>query len=456
MDRGRLGLSHLSLDRIKPGMFLLACHSPEPSVVLESPSQDSPGRDSVQESAAPEGPYNLVMVSIDTLRRKSVGRYSGTADTPNIDRIAQEGLALDQHLTCSAWTLPGVICALTGRQPQSWGILPRIVEDQDSIADLPEGTPTLASRLQEVGYQTTLITSNIHLGEDAHTDQGYQHVELYEQGAAETVAGAALNQALVPPFFLHAHFLDPHASYSPPEEWRGALEGRPELPWALDTDEGLQAFSTDAPGLDAATRAEAELQIQLLYAGEVAYMDSVVGTLLAELEARGDLEHTLVVLWSDHGEQFWEHGGRGHNSSLYAEENDGIALFWAPGLVTPQAYPSPSSSLDITPTTLGFLGVPVVDSLEGVPILQATDRPIFGTLWPKGRPPIQSVLLGDTRLIYTWNGNQEFYDRALDPGEQAPLSPDDPRLAAAWEALLPEVERLQPLVSEYTPVDPGP
>jgi arylsulfatase A-like enzyme len=426
-------------------MLLIACHAPVDS------KADSP-----PESMAVSEPYNVVMLSIDTLRRKALGRYSGGSDTPTLDRLAQEGLVLDQHLTCSAWTLPGVICALTGKQPQSWGILPRILEDPDAIADLPQGTPTLASRLQEAGYQTTLITSNIHLGEDGGTDQGYQHVELYEQGTADMVAEAALSQELVEPFFLHAHFLDPHSPYAPPAAWRTALEGRPELPWDLSTEQGLLEFSEAMSGLDEATILEAQTQVQLLYAGEVAYTDSVLGELLIELEARGALENTLVVIWSDHGEQFWEHNGRGHNSSLYAEENDGIALFWAPGLIKAQSWTKPSSSLDITPTVLDILKIPIEDSMEGVSILSASEHPIFGTLWPRERAPLQSVLSNDTRLIYSWTGNQYFFDRSADPSELQPLSLDDPRIIDAWKLLLPEVQALEPLVSEFSPVDPGP
>ena len=199
-------------------------------------------------------------------------------------------------------------------------------------------------------------------------------------------------------------------------------------------------------------RKEARAQLRLLYRGEIRYLDDEIRRLMETAEAEGLLSDALIVFWNDHGEQLWEHGERGHNNSLYAEENDGF-LWFSGSDVEPVAWEDGTSSVDLLPTLLGFLGLEIPGGLRGVQLGDAEpERARLGVFWPPHDPPMQSVTIAETKLIYSWNGHHEAYRRGQDPGEQVDAyDPRDPIQAAEWEIIRAEAERMQPAVDGYRP-----
>jgi len=167
------------------------------------------------------------------------------------------------------------------------------------------------------------------------------------------------------------------------------------------------------------------------------------------LEQRGLMENTLILGWSDHGEQLFEHDALGHGSNLYNETNDGIAFFSGAGL-QPRSYPLPSSHLDLAPTLLNGMGLPVPTSMQQAPLSwDQEEQPRFSLVWPKDSPPVSSVELGAWKLIYTWNGQKELYQRELDPYESKDLNASYPeKVDALWELLLPHVQEQATLISD--------
>lgn len=435
---------------------LSGCRPDDPKSVLES------GRVDVPVTA----PRNVLMLSLDTFRRTAMGRYGGGADTPFLDGLAEEGIALDQHQTCSAWTYPGFTCALTGQMPYHFGIMPIIGRPLEEMPPLPEGTETLATRLAASGYQTSLINTNDHLGPYHGLDAGYGWYEILPDGDPATRvpadADAVVDHALARlrgggvdparPWMMHLHFIDPHAPHAPPEAYRGMLEGRPALPWDLTTVDGQVVYMRERDSLDEATRAEADLQIRLLYEAEIRFLDDQIGRLLAEMDAEGWLEETTVVVFNDHGEQFWERGLLGHGKFLYAEENDGVLLFWWKG-VAPMAWSGGTSSLDLLPTLLSFLGLPVPEELPGHVAGHAPElRPRLGVVWDGGEAPAQTVTVGEQKLMYGWDGAIGLYARDTDPLELSNrYVPGDPSLEPMWRIMRSEVGKLRPAVQGYTP-----
>ncbi len=428
---------------------LLGCVRPPP---LDLPARDLPDLEVARR------PRDVLMISVDTFRRAAIGRYGGGGDTPFLDGLAERSVALDRHQTCSAWTYPAVTCALTGRLPYDLGILPNLQDPSDEMAPLPAGTGTIAGHLGGAGWQSLLVSTNRHIGPMHNTAEGYGAVEDWKAHPAGAIVDRGLEWLRGPErdrdrrWLLHLHFMDAHEIYEPPARYRDLLAGRPALPWDLSTWEGLTAFEEAEAGLDAELREEARAQMRLLYRGEVRYLDDEIRRLIETAEAEGLLSDALIVFWNDHGEQFWEHGERGHNKSLYAEENDGF-LWFSGSDVVPVAWEDGTGSVDLLPTLLGFLGQKIPGGLRGVQLGEAEpERARISVFWPPDEPPMQSVTIAETKLIYSWDGRHEAYRRGQDPGEQVDIyDRQDPIQAAEWEIIRAEAERMEPFVDGYRP-----
>ncbi len=459
-------------------------HSDSAAHSGDSPGDDSGGTDS-QDSGPPdsgetgetgepepdglpsllqlsETPRNLLVLSVDTLRRDAVGAYTGGDDTPTLDGLMSAGVTFNAHRSCSSWTWPGSICAMTGARAEELGLVASVPDYAEDLEPLPEGVETLAGLLLDEGYQTGLVTANGYLGSATGLGAGFE-IEWATSGrAGEAVTAAAVAMAddeldTTLPWMLHVHYVDPHSPYSPPEAYLSELEGLEEIPWDLDSDEGTVAATNAWHSLDDAGKANLLAHLQIRYAGEVRYVDDQIALLLGELESRGMLEDTLVVFWTDHGEQLFEHNARGHASSLYAQENDGVAFLWSPHL-EPASWDGLTTNEDIPPTALAMLGLRPTEQMSGLVMgAREPDEPIFSTLVPQSKPPVQAVTVGDAKLLYGWNGRKEFFRRDSDPDETTDLYDEtDPEVQKLWELLLPEVTELDALVERWSPESVGP
>ena len=407
-------------------------------------------------------PRNLLVISIDTLRRDAVGALTGGANTPFLDTLAAEGVLLSHHHSCSSWTYPGSICAMTGLEPEDLGFVPHVPERTEELPAVPEGTPTLATVLSEQGYQTGLVTSNLYLGAGTGLGVGFDQQFGVSGLPAEAITDAALSMfelALTPelPWFIHVHYVDPHAPYAPPDEYLTGIDSLPAVPWDLSTETGLAELNGAWAGLSAEEQAAALAHLDLRYSGEVRYMDDQIARLVGALDSQGLLDDTLLMMWSDHGEQLYDHGGRGHTISLYGEENDGLGLFWARGL-SPSVWRQGTTNVDLMPTALWLLDITPPAGLIGEAVgTSAQDRPLFSMLAPLGRPPSNSVQVGASKLVYRWDGTKQLFLRDEDPSEKANVYDDHPdEVSALWELLGPRVDRAAVMVSDWSPVDAAP
>ncbi len=433
----------------------------------ESPADTADSADTADTASTPapiitfEGkpPANLLVISIDTVQRAQLDRYSGSASTPFLDGLLEDAVVMDDLHSCSAWTLPGISCSLAGVRPEELGVLPHIAAD-GVTGDLPDGTPTLAGELTAAGFRTSLVAANVYFTSPDIT-AGYS-TSLVEGGEYATwvtdqgiLAAAELDGA--ERWMLHVHYLDPHLPYAPPEQYLGELEGRQRTRYDLATTAGMHELVDAWSTLDEATQAEVKAQLLIRYHGELSYVDDEISRLWDALGAAGMVDDTLVLVWTDHGEQIFEHGTLGHAGSLYAEENDGFAAWRATGLA-PGAWTGPTTQEDILPTTLVALGIPVPDGVSGIPVGQASDdRPRFAALWQSGHAPAQAVQVGEKELIYEWEGHKQFFRRGRDPEQQEnAYRPTDPDVIALWDLLTPEVARIQAIAPDETPVHPGP
>jgi arylsulfatase A-like enzyme len=409
-------------------------------------------------------PKNVLMISIDTLRRDHISRYGKRASTPFLDRVLAEGVALDRHRSCSNWTLAAVACVLSGKDHIAMQFLPEITLRGPQPA--PPSIEFLDEILEKRGYYTGRVTSNNFLDADygigSPDDLVFEH-----RGRGETITSRGLEVldravASKKPWFVHLHYLDPHSPYYKPGERRpeeGTFDYYAQNPrflrsaWDTWSEEEKQK-------LQAATRER--------YKGEVELTDPVLARLWSSLEQEGLLESTLVVLWSDHGEQFWERGRVSHGYDLNSEEADALGAFWAEGL-RPLAFQGLTVHEDIPPTILAILGLDSeIEKQDMTGLVVGTgraDRATFAEDF-SGQNSKMSVDKGNQRLIYNWEGRLSHYDLATDPGETRDLlagmprtDPDAPNFPAdakaLWKLLAARVAPLDTLYAGITPVLPG-
>jgi arylsulfatase A-like enzyme len=404
-------------------------------------------------------PKNLLFLSIDTLRKDHVGPWSDGNHTPFLDQLAEDGFVLDDHVQCANWTFASVTCTLAGRTNVERGHLPRLNGDQTNRLPVPPDDRFLSDWLSDAGVYTIGASNNAWFGPQWGNVSGYREFDP-SPGAAggvwESVSStleAAQGRGEADRWFVHAHFLEPHASYNPPEGYAVGISSLP--PWEGEDlrDQKDHYRLRDSWGdLTLEERELLTLHLKGLYAGEVRWLDQLLAQFMNDAEQRGWLEDTLVVVWNDHGEQFWEHGQHTHAYSLHGEENDGFAIFWAENLV-PGSWSGPTHSIDLVPTVLTALDLPVPAEVTGRTLGTAQqDRYRFTSALARNGG-VQTVQQGGMRLHFSWrDGQLALYDRSVDPGETTDLfHPAHPEGLALWQVLRPVAETMATQVVGESP-----
>lgn len=302
---------------------------------------------------------NVLVLLLDTTRADHLGVLGYERDTSsNIDRFARENLLFRHAFTAAPWTPPSVATLFSGLYASSHGMMPpdRTPTGGDTLRRLDERVLTLAEILKISGYQTAAISSNPWITPEFGYGQGFESFTVKLEAPADEITEAGLAkvgelQAGQAPFLLYVHYLDPHAPYKPPKDhdiYSGALEN---------------------------ARYIAPIQKELnRYDGEIHYLDASLGRLFAGLAAKGVYDDLVIVLLGDHGEQFGEHGNKGHGWQLFNEELR-VPLILKPGRgetgrgASGRSIDSVVSIIDVLPTLLVLADVTRPVGLPGVSLL---------------------------------------------------------------------------------------
>lgn len=391
---------------------------------------------------------NIILISIDSLRADHLHSYGyGRATSPNIDAIAREGVVFENAIAPTSWTLPSHATLLTGLAPERHGVI-------NQNRRIGATVKTLAQRLHERGYDTAGFVSGLYLdgmygfsrGFDTYDDYSLLHLShrrSRELVSAPTILGLAQNwltkwqsSSAHAPFFLFLHFWDVHYDYVPPAPFDRRFDP------AYD---GEMTGWTNSPRYHAGMPKEDLEHLIALYDGEIAWTDAHIGRLMTALQRMGIDNNTIVVITSDHGEEFLDHGGRNHQNTLYDE------VLHVPLIVRDPRAPGGGRRVreqvrlaDVAPTLLslaglrGAFGANDGDAVSLAPLLHGETNddlaslPAFGDL--KGK--LASVREPDAKLIVDLrSGREEFYDLRADPHEKKSLSTSSARAAALREEL---------------------
>jgi arylsulfatase A-like enzyme len=321
-----------------------------------------------------DSPPNVVLVSIDTLRADRLGCYGHTRDvSPAIDDLAAEGVRFANAFSQTSWTLPSHMSVMTSRYPRVHGV-------QNDRRALSDSVTTLAEVFDRTGYDTAAFVSTIYLTKQFGFSQGFdEYHELItrgKRGAADAGAMRAdriTNEAIewlrkpkAGPTFLFVHYFDPHMDYTPPSPFDKLFDADYQGP-ANGRHRWLSRYIKYFP-IPPARIAERDLKhVKALYDGEIRYTDQQLGRLIATVKETLDMDNTIIVLFSDHGEEFDEHGSmEGHGWTLFDEELHVPVIVRLPagahgGKVVDEAI----ELIDVPTTILGLAGLSAPIRFQG-------------------------------------------------------------------------------------------
>ncbi|MEO8277290.1 MAG: sulfatase-like hydrolase/transferase [Thermoanaerobaculia bacterium] len=371
---------------------------------------------------------NLLLITLDTVRADRLGSYGDAgAETPNLDRLAREGVRFSTVDTVAPLTLPAHATILSGLLPTHHGV------HGNSGNRFPDEIPTLATRLSAAGYDTAAFVGSFVLDHRFGLARGFARYDddiprppeggnlAAERSGAAVVdlALAWLGESRTRPFFVWVHLYDAHAPYNPAEPWRSR-------------------HASD------------------LYRGEIAAVDAQVGRLLDALSsgsenssnpAKSAASQTLIAVIADHGEGLGEHGELTHGLLLYEPSLHVPLILRAPGaLPADRTIRTAVSSADLAPTLLGLLGLAdgfasAVDGRDLSSSLLLGTEPAAADIYAEteypelfGWAPLYALRRGDRKLIA--GPEPELYDLSADPLENGNRFAADPRGASHLETSL--------------------
>jgi len=393
-------------------------------------------------SEKPRSP-NVLFFSVDTLRADHLGCYGYDRSTsPRLDALAQRGVLFENCFSSSPWTLPSYGSLFTSLHPTQHraGISKSAAawRNEAPIESDPEAkrretllldVPTLAELLAGNGYRTAALFANPFLHPRSGLDRGFSEYTWFQYSARSAVdlAMTWLDRNNDVPTFLFVQVTDPHWPYAPPEPFDALFSQ-------------TAARDERVPNLKDLRRSEPaqETRRQLvdLYDGEIAFADAEFGRLIDHLAKNGTLDDTLVVFHSDHGEEFWDHGGFEHGHAIHSELlRVPLILHWPKALGKPLRVPNHVRTLDVLPTILDLVGIERPATIGGsslVPYLGEESSPFHlqnyaeSLLWG---PPlfehaeVKSLTVDGFKIVLPdGDGAPLLYDVINDPLEQTNLA----------------------------------
>jgi arylsulfatase A-like enzyme len=397
---------------------------------------------------APRERPNVILIVVDTLRVDHLGSYGYERPTsPNLDRFAESAVRYERAFSQAPWTTPSVGSLLTSRFPTELGTITLRQE-------LPDRALLVSEVLQQNGYATGAVVSHTLCGSFVNFDQGF---DVFDDEEGQNFRGERLptsvgvtDRALAfataqgrKPYFLWAHYFDPHWDYlahpefefsSPPVPSPSVPSQPSSVPPIIPTGkwkELLEMLPRLGPAEIAAVRD--------LYDSEIAFTDHQVGRLLEGLAALGQLEGAVIVITADHGEEFLDHGGIGHTRTLY-DELIHVPLFVRYPDGRRGAAADPVALLDIFPTILDVAGIPRPGGLRGRSLVGGdagtrAGRLVFAETSRGER--LRSVRSATYKLVHQdGTGREQLFDLLSDPGEQVDVLVRRPGITAYLRRVL--------------------
>jgi arylsulfatase A-like enzyme len=426
-------------------------------------------------SAGPAHP-NVLLLVIDTQRADHLSSYAyGRPTTPRLDSLAKEGVLFERAHSPASWTLPSHASLFTGRWPHEH-------HAGDPLRPFLDGRyPTLAEALRDSGYATGAFVANTFwVGRQVGLQRGFTRFEDFLLTAADVpftpLLGRKVQWEVAPkwgwvdlpgrrradfmhrrllgwlddvgnrPFFAFVNYMDVHGPFLAPPPFSTMFS-------KSDARTKVTEIELAPTTVEASDRLKTRLQESIdSYDGSLAYLDHEIGNLLDTLEKRRVANDTLVIVTSDHGESFGEHGLVNHGNSLYLDQTHVPLIIRFPARVPAGVRDGRPVSLTALPATvLRLIGV-TDQRFSGPSVMeQAVDRSGVQAAmtevarrravpndWPSARGSLKSLVTDRWHFIVSEPGAIELYDVTNDMGELRNLAgaAEQAPLVASFRAML--------------------
>jgi arylsulfatase A-like enzyme len=357
--------------------------------------------------APPRDVRRVVIVALDTTRPDHFGFWGyERPTTPELDRVLGQSLVFDRAWSTAPRTRPSFRSSTTGNLPLQ-----------------AVGARNIGDVFRSHGFVTAGIVANVHLQPRFDFDDGFDRWSFDGKANARQQVDRGLEWLRAhtdQDAYLFLHFMDPHMAYDAPAAWREKFVEKPTLPAKVQRGDVLgwmgRGTITD----------EQKAELEGLHDGEMAFMSNQLGRFFAAIDELPG--RTLVVVHSDHGEEFWEHGGFEHNHSLYDELVRTVLALRPTGGTTGARLSAPATLMDIAPTlydAFGFADAPKVDGRSLLPVLagqEVADRALPVGYLQYAHERWAVVWKGHKYVLHTGTGQEELYDLVADPAERKDLS----------------------------------
>jgi arylsulfatase A-like enzyme len=383
-------------------------------------------------------PHPVIIIDIDTLRADHLGCYGYHRDTsPAIDAFAAQAVVFEHAFSQAPNTPPSQTSILTGLYPSTHGM----IFDEDKV---PDAIVTLAEALSEQDFITAGFHDGGYMSQDFNIGQGFQTYESFGGKGLARIGPKVMSwvaEHAEENFLLLIHTYDTHTPYAPPEPYRDLfLDGlEAPSPGFEPTPKIMEAIRLSVWTDEPQTLPENDMEYaRALYDGGIRYVDTWVGQFLDHLNELGLDERATVVLISDHGEEFQEHGSVLHEK-LYSTVTRVPLIIRLSGDSPHRRITEVVETIDLMPTILELVGAPQPPGLQGsslVPLLRGragSDGLAFG----------ESPFFGHRRFVATGvhqllltkqSGAVELYNFVDDRHQQADIALTEPETTSRLEA----------------------
>lgn len=387
---------------------------------------------------------NVILIVVDTLRADHVGCYGYKRETtPNIDRLAEESIVFKQAISAAPWTAPSLACLMTSKSPAVMGYThdaPKL--DQEIL--------TLAEIFKKNRYVSKGIISHVFVSSSFGFDQGFDSYDQENAKGHGHVSSLSITEKAISfieetqgdRFFLFLHYFDPHYNFILHEDFNFY----PDYDGPLHSGQSLIreirkiAWSLSAEDIE---------YLKALYDSEIRFTDFHLGILFEQLKEKDLYDNTLIVVTSDHGEEFCERGDFwiGHTKTLYQELIHVPLILKLPGQRTQKIVDQSVGLIDLMPTLIHYLSldVPRDYECEGEIIdlengRRMNQKGILSETYRRAR--LRSVVKEGWKLILDLaQGNNKLFNLSEDPREIQNLVSDMDEKSRALNVLIHDWEK---------------
>jgi hypothetical protein len=362
---------------------------------------------------------------IDTLRADKVHVYNPKTNviTPNYDAFAADATRFLWAQVPGTWSLPSQASMLTG-------VYPNVHKATEHESKINAQLPIAPEIFKKAGFRTGLFSSNGYVSSKWGFGRGFDENRNFVRenlpNGADNLWATAKKWILpgkAKPQFVYLAVIEPHVIYNPKKEFLKLYWDKPYGGPIKPVLTGIQLGKIKKGTLKVNDTDKAYLEA--LHNAEITQSDTAFGVFLADLKAAGLYDTSVVIVISDHGDEFWDHGDCGHAQAPHQELVHVPFMIHAPGLLPAGgAIAAEVEAMDLAPTLLELAGIAIPDSMQGQSVLgTALDEVAFSpsTCMTQNGSMARGIKSGRYRMIHSGAGRIELFDEIEDPREQVEL-----------------------------------